>query len=147
MKKVEFIIPGTPQGKGRPRVVSHGKFTKAYTPEQTVAYENLVKVEYELQAERYKFSNGTFLEMRIEAYYPIPKSESKKRRAMMASGELRPIKKPDADNVVKVIADSLNQIAYNDDTQIVCCKVYKYYSDDPCVKVTLTELGTDPAKE
>ena len=147
MKKVEFVIFGNPQGKGRPRVVNRGKFSKAYTPEQTIAYENLVKVEYELQTDRYKFSDGTFIEMRIEAYYSIPKSVSKKRRAMMVAGEIRPIRKPDMDNVAKIIADSLNGIAFRDDTQIVTCKIYKYYSDDPCVKVTLTELGVDPSKE
>lgn len=147
MKKVEFVIFGNPQGKGRPRVVNRGKFSKAYTPEQTIAYENLVKVEYELQTDRYKFSDGAFIEMRIEAYYSIPKSVSKKRRAMMVAGEIRPIRKPDMDNVAKIIADSLNGIAFRDDTQIVTCKIYKYYSDDPCVKVTLTELGVDPTKE
>lgn len=147
MKTVEFIIPGEPKGKGRPRIVNRGKFSKAYTPQETVAYENLIKVEYELQAERYKFSNGTFLEMRIEAYHSIPGSVSKKRRAMMLSGEIRPIKKVDCDNLIKVVADALNQVAYKDDTQIVECKCYKYYSDDPCVKVRLTELGVDPAKE
>lgn len=147
MKKVEFVIFGNPQGKGRPRVVNRGKFSKAYTPEQTIAYENLVKIEYELQTDRYKFSDGAFIEMRIEAYYSIPKSVSKKRRAMMVAGEIRPIRKPDMDNVAKIIADSLNGIAFRDDTQIVTCKIYKYYSDDPCVKVTLTELGVDPTKE
>ena len=147
MKTVEFIIAGEPHGKGRPRVVSRNGFTKAYTPQETASYENLVRVEYELQTRRYKFSNGSFIEMVIEAYYSIPKSVSKKRRAMMLSGELRPTKKPDMDNVVKIIADSLNNIAYKDDTQIVTCKCYKYYSDDPCVKVTLKELGVDPTKE
>lgn len=147
MKTVEFIIPGQPRGKGRPRVVTRNGFSKAYTPKETASYENLVRVEYELQTERYKFSDGTFLSMRIDAYYPIPKSASKKRRALMVSGELRPIKKPDSDNVIKIIADSLNGIAYRDDTQIVTCECYKYYADDPCVKVTLTELGVDPTKE
>lgn len=147
MKKVEFIIPGEPRGKQRPRVVKRGKFSTTYTPEETVAYENLIKVEYERQAERYKFSNGTFIEMRIEAYYGIPRSISKKRRHAMLAGDIRPIKKVDADNLAKVCADSLVNIAYKDDTQIVVMKIYKYYSDDPCVKVTITELGVDPAKE
>ena len=35
------------------------------------------------------------------------------------------------DNVVKIIADSLNQIAYRDDTQIVDCQCRKFYSDNP----------------
>ena len=147
MKKVEFIIPGEPKGKGRPRVVRRQGFSRTFTPDETIAYENLVKVEYGLQSDHYKFSDGSFIEMLIRAYYPIPKSTSKKRREMMLGGELRPAKKPDMDNVIKIIADSLNQIAYRDDTQIVTVKCYKYYSDDPCVKVTLTELGVDPAKE
>lgn len=37
----------------------------------------------------------------------------------MLAGEIRPTKKPDMDNVVKIIADSLNNLAYYDDTQIV----------------------------
>ena len=32
----------------------------------------------------------------------------------MLEGVIRPSKKPDIDNVVKVIADSLNKIAYKD---------------------------------
>ena len=147
MKTVEFVVMGEPKGKGRPRVVTRGKFSKAYTPQETIAYENLIKVEYELQTGRHRFSNGTFLEMRIEAYHSIPKSVSKKRREMMLSGEIRPIKKVDADNLIKVVADALIGVSYRDDTQIVTVKCYKYYSDDPCVKVTLKELGVDPTKE
>lgn len=147
MKEVRFIIPGQPKGKGRPRVVTRNGFSKAYTPQETAAYENLIKVEYEIQSDRYKFSDGAFLEMRIDAYYPIPKSVSKKRHEMMLSGELLPAKKPDIDNIVKCIADSLNNIAYKDDTQIVVLKCRKHYSNDPCVEVTIKEIGIDPLKE
>ena len=54
------------------------------------------------------------LDMRIFAYYGIPKSTSKRKKALMLEGVIRPSKKPDIDNVVKVIADSLNKIAYKD---------------------------------
>ena len=56
---------------------------------------------------------------------------------------LRPTKKPDMDNVVKIIADSLNQIAYRDDTQIVDCQCRKFYSDNPRVEVTIKEVKPD----
>ncbi|WP_139353333.1 RusA family crossover junction endodeoxyribonuclease, partial [Clostridioides difficile] len=53
---------------------------------------------------------------------------------------LRPNKKPDIDNVVKIIADSLNEIAYKDDTQIVEVVASKYYSDKPRVEVILEDV-------
>ena len=40
---VRFKVPGTPVGKGRPRVSTRGgKFAKMYTPEKTAYYESLV---------------------------------------------------------------------------------------------------------
>ena len=140
MKSVTFIIPGNPKGKGRPRVVNRGGFSKAYTPKDTAMYENLVRVEYELQTKRYRFDDDVALEMVIDAYYEIPKSTSKKKKALMLIGAIRPKKKPDADNCIKIIADSLNNVAYRDDTQIVDCRCRKYYSDEPRVEVSITEI-------
>lgn len=59
----------------------------------------------------------------------------------MLNGLIRPTKKPDMDNVVKVIADSLNQLAYRDDTQIVDCQCRKFYSDRPRVDVVIAQVG------
>lgn len=140
MKTVLFRIPGEPKGKQRPRVVSRNGFSRAYTPKETVAYENLIKVEYELQADRFRFDDGAMLSMTISAFYAIPKSTSKKKRAQMLSGEIRPIKKPDADNILKCVADSLNQIAYKDDTQLVDCRCMKFYSDEPRLEVRIAEI-------
>ena len=60
---------------------------------------------------------------------------------MMKEKVLRPIKKPDMDNVVKVIADSLNGVAYRDDTQIVDQMCRKFYSDEPRVEVIIRQIG------
>ena len=79
--------------------------------------------------------------MRILAYYGIPKSESKKKKALMRQNEIRPTKRPDADNVVKLVADALNQVAYRDDTQIVDCQVRKFYSDNPRLEVLIQRIG------
>ena len=77
------------------------------------------------------------LDMRIKAYYSVPKSDSKKKREKKLAGEIRPTKKPDMDNVIKIIADALNNVAYHDDTQIVDCQVRKFYSENPRVEVTI----------
>lgn len=136
---VSFTIPGEPQGKGRPRFKKVGNYTKTYTPEKTVAYENLVKLEYQAQCGVKRFADGAMLDMRILAFYAIPKSASKKKRAKMLNDELLPTKKPDMDNIIKVIADGLNKIAYHDDAQIVHAEVSKYYSDEPRVFVEIQD--------
>lgn len=137
--KVKFVIPGEPKGKGRPRVDHHGGKTVTHTPDDTIVYENLVKTAYYQQCQRMQFPKDVPLEVRIMAYYSIPQSESKKRKAMMESHQLRPMKKPDVDNVEKVILDSLNKIAYHDDAQVVDCMFRKFYSYQPRVVVTIQE--------
>ena len=138
---VGFEIPGKPFGKQRPKFSRQGGFVRAVTAKETVVYENLVRLEYGYQVKDFKFPDGAQLDMRIQAFYGIPKSASKKKRGLMLEGMLRPTKKPDMDNVVKIIADSLNQIAYRDDTQIVDCQCRKFYSDDPRVEVRIIQIG------
>lgn len=138
--QVRFTVLGEPKGKGRPRATVRGGFAKVYTPKDTVMYENLVRLEYRQQCGDYMFPEGAVLDMRIAAFYSIPKSASKKKRKQMEDGSIRPVKKPDMDNVVKSIADSLNGVAYRDDTQIVDCAVRKFYSDKPRVVITIKEI-------
>ena len=51
-------------------------------------------------------------------------------------------KKPDADNIAKIILDALNGIAFSDDRNITDLKVRKEYTEDgrAFVRVTLYEL-------
>lgn len=134
---VKFMIPGPPKGKGRPRVERRGDKTITRTPDDTIIYENLVRTEYHRQCGDNRFDDEDMLDMRVIAYYPIPKSASKKRQRLMEAGQIRPTKKPDSDNVLKIIADSLNQIAYKDDTQVVDAQIRKFYSRRPRVVVSI----------
>lgn len=136
--EVNFTIYGEPKGKGRPRF--NTKTGHAITPKDTVNYETLVHMEYLNQCGNAKFSDDAMLDMRIKAYYSIPKSKSKKQQNLMREGIVRPIKKPDMDNCIKIIADALNKIAYRDDTQIVDCQVRKFYSDNPRVEVRILDI-------
>ena len=77
--------------------------------------------------------------MRITAYFAIPKSASKKKRQEMLERRIRPQKRCDWDNIGKIISDSINEIAYKDDAQIVDAQVRKFYSDTPKVVVTIQE--------
>ena len=77
--QVKFTIQGEPKGKGRPRFAKQGKYVRTYTPDDTVYYENLVKMEYIRQCKDFKFADDTQLDMRIMAYYSIPARTSKIR--------------------------------------------------------------------
>ena len=135
-----FEVPGTPRGKQRPRVVRQNGRTISFTPDQTVQYENLVRWCYKTAENSKRFPDDMPLKVIINAYYEIPKSASKKKRAQMLDGELRPTKKPDADNIAKIICDALNGIAYRDDAQVVTCIIQKWYSEEPSVSVEIEEI-------
>ena len=130
-----FEIVGEPQGKGRPRFSTRGGFVKTYTPEKTASYENFVKVCYLNKYKGQKLDGEIIAE--IIAYFPIPKSFSKKKRSEAIEGKIMPTKKPDTDNIAKTILDSLNGIAFEDDKQVVALLVKKLYGEEAKVVVTL----------
>lgn len=147
---MEFIIPGKPQGKARARTFYNSKLgrTQSITPEKTVLYENLIISCFQAQNSKDGKSVGWFnkepLDMRIEANYPIPKSTTKKIYAEILEGKIKPTKKPDADNIAKVVCDALNGIAYRDDTQITYLTISKHYTEtEPFVKVSISEAEHD----
>jgi len=141
--KVEFVITGEPQGKGRPRFRRQGDIVVTYTDKKTAEYEERVKVEYRKQCRTFRFEDDAMLDMQIVAYYAIPKSTTKGNKTAMEVGFLRPTKTPDCDNVLKSIADALNKLAYKDDSQIVDCRVKKYYSHQPRVEVTILPANNE----
>lgn len=140
--RVEFSVYGEPQGKGRPRFSTVNGHVRTRTPDQTVLYENLVRTEYRQQVGK-RFADDAMLDVRIFAYYGMPKNLSKKKRQAMLDKKLRPTKKPDFDNIGKVICDSLNGIAYRDDAQIVDAMVRKFYAEEPRVVVVIADIESD----
>lgn len=137
---VTFSVLGEPKGKGRPRFTRTPVGVRTHTPQQTVAYENLVRLEYSRQTKDFKFPDKVPLEIVIFAYFTIPKSTSKKKTKLMLDKIIRPTKKPDADNIEKIIADSLNTVAYKDDSQIVDSMVRKFYDATPRVEVRIRRI-------
>ena len=136
---IELIITGQPVAKGRPKFSRFGKFTKVYTPEKTVNYETLVKLSFQEKYPNFEILQNA-LRMDITAFFDIPKSASKKKYLQMIEGKIRPTKKPDRDNIEKIIGDALNGIAYKDDSQIVEGETKKLYSDNPRVEIKINEV-------
>ena len=123
---MDFIVDGKPQGKQRPRFSRISK--TVYTPTKTAKYEKQI-------AKAYTESGGKcipadcYVSVSVSAFFPTPKSYSKKKREDCLERILRPDKKPDMDNILKVVLDALNKVAYEDDKQVVELIGRKYYTE------------------
>lgn len=134
--KYEFEVPGTIKGKGRPRVNSYTGMI--YTPTTTKDYESLIEQYFILKYPKYKTLEGR-LAVNIIATFNIPKSTKKSDREKMIQNEISPNKKPDIDNIVKIILDAMNKFAFKDDTQITKLSVEKIYGEEEKVHIEIEE--------
>lgn len=137
---MKITILGEPKGKGRARArVMGGRFAQMYTPKDTVEYENYIKLLF-VQSNATIIVNKPVIAT-LKAFYSIPKAFSKVNTQKALQGELRPLKKPDIDNIQKIVFDALNGLAYKDDTQIVRVVCEKWYDNQPRIELELSEYG------
>ena len=128
-----IIIEGEPKGKQRPRF-GQGH---TYTPKETKDYERLIHDTWIWEKKR---TYHGYVRVKIRAYFGIPKSYSKSVKLAMAEGDRRPAKRPDIDNIAKIILDGLNGAAFDDDAQVVEASIEKWYSDHPRVEIEVREI-------
>ncbi|MDR0249542.1 MAG: RusA family crossover junction endodeoxyribonuclease [Oscillospiraceae bacterium] len=139
---MKFVVDGEPTGKGRPRFSRHSNYVITYTDGKTAMSENIIRIEYIRQCGNIKHETGA-LSISVIAYCGIPSQKNKKTKAAMESGEIRPTKKPDASNILKLIEDALNGVAYRDDSQITDARIEKYYSIKPRLEIQIESLGVN----
>ena len=134
--KYEFEVIGKIRGKARPKVNTYT--LRAYTPKETKDYENLIQQYFVLKYPKYVPIEGR-VSVSITAYFPIPKNTSKANTELMLKNEISPTKKPDIDNIVKIVLDALNKIAFKDDNQITKLNVEKKYTEEEKIVVKIEE--------
>ena len=135
---VTFKVDANPVGKQRARYVKRGNFVQAYTPEKTRTYETLIR-----ESAKQAMGESEPLETPVSLYLyirvPIPASATKKRLQAISDGTEKPIRKPDASNILKSVEDGMNSVIYKDDSQIVNIYVTKVYSSVPGVDICVKE--------
>jgi len=135
---VTFKVDANPVGKQRARYVKRGNFVQAYTPEKTRTYETLIR-----ESAKHAMGESEPLETPVSLYLyirvPIPASATKKRLQAISDGTEKPIRKPDASNILKSVEDGMNSVIYKDDSQIVNIHVTKVYSSVPGVDICVKE--------
>lgn len=131
----QFTVMTEPKGKDRPRF--NTKTGRTYTTSKTRKYEEEIRAAYREQVDYYFEGN---LRLNVKAYYKIPKNDSKKLKQQKIDNILRPNKKPDGDNVLKAVADALNDVAYKDDVQLIEMSIQKFYSIEPRLEIEIENI-------
>ena len=138
-----LIVNEPPRGQGRPRFASK-PFPHAYETDSDKKYKQSVIKAFREQKEQGKVitleDTEKPLEVKITAYMTIPKSTTKAQRKLINEGKIYPSKKPDCDNIAKIIIDALaNEMYLADDKNILKLEVTKHFAidDTPRVEVEI----------
>jgi len=137
--EIQFVVPGQPIAKGRPKFARRGKFVTAYSPAKTVNYEGLVAHAASFAMAGRDLIQGA-VSVDLDIRLQIPESWSNKKKIAAANGEIAATKRSDIDNITKGIFDGMNGVVWRDDGQVVEASQRKRYAETPGVVVIVREL-------
>lgn len=157
-----ITIPGEPIGWGRPtpvaRVLPDGRAVIALvTQEQTRAAKRVVREAFRRAYPAHRPWTGPVM-LRFTAVFETPRSFNRALKDAAARGSLYCTKKPDKDNIEKLIKDALNGLVYVDDQQVMGGGLKRYGSparveisfetlDSPDVPPTPGQLRAERAQQ
>lgn len=120
-----FAIQGEPVSKARARFTGYGSKTRAYTPANVVDAERAVAIAFRAAGGKFDPSNQTAFGIDVTFH-----SGTRQRR--------------DVDNMLKLILDGLNGVAWVDDTQVLDIVGRKRFTSraDARTEVTVYRTGT-----
>ena len=130
-KQWSIIMQIEPAAKGRARSTSMGR---TYTPAKTRLKEE--EVRYWLIKENAPRFEGA-VKVAMGFGFERPKSVKPKKRPYHTV-------KPDLTNLAKLVEDAANKILWNDDSQIVDLRIYKFYTASPYILLTVEPVSTEP---
>ncbi len=121
-----FKFDIAPIPKGRPRFSTRGGFARTYTPEKTASFEKTVA----LMAAR-QLAGRPKLQGPLVAVIVFEFKKPKKTKL--------PHPRPDIDNLQKSFLDSLNEIVFDDDSQVWEVHATKTWADQDSIFITIEE--------
>ena len=129
-----LIVYTAPVAKARARVTVQNGKARAYTPSTTKQAEWFIRTSW--VAEHGATPKEGPLSVSAVAYVQMPKSLPKSRRLTAM-----PTTRPDCDNYLKLLLDSLLGVAWKDDNQVVDVHFMKRYALDsaPRWEIEVTE--------
>ena len=131
---ITFEVPIAACGKARARATG----SHHYTPLDTVAAQRTIAG---VARRTTRLGNLAPLKCAVRlsviVLMPPPKSATEEEAKAMLAGEIRPVAKPDWDNIGKLVSDALNGVAYADDKQIADGRTEKFYALRDMLHITV----------
>ena len=129
-----FTVPGEPVPQPRPRVSTRGGFARAYVPAKhpVHAYRDAVAAAARAAGAGV---HGEPVSVVIDFVWERPKSHLRKS-GVKPDAPVLP--RPDLDNTTKAVLDSLNGVAWEDDSQVQRLVAEKSYGPEARTTVRIT---------
>ena len=143
---INITLNVEPKALPRARHTVRGDYASSYYPKKVkdtfTRYENeIIRAFSDLNKEQRKYIREqikepkTAIYVNITFYMPIPKSYSKKRKLRL-NGQPH-VKKPDTDNMIKLVLDRADKILFKDDKYIYKINAQKIYSNIPRIELDM----------
>lgn len=116
---IRIIITTEPVAKGRPRTTYQNGRVRTYTPQKTIAAQDFMRAKLQRHI---KTAFPPHTPVKLTATFYRTKSKWLPKRETM------PFRKPDLDNLLKTLLDSLNNILVPDDAQVTSLNIKKRWS-------------------
>ena len=135
-----FTFVGIPKAQGRPKFFRRGNFTGAYDPKDSREYKNNVAAQIVAQKPKL-IDRDKAVYLDLTFCLPRPKGHyNSKGEIRDKFKNLHHTSKPDLDNLIKAIKDSLRGIVWNDDSQVQEITAMKHYGPSGEVRIEVTDI-------
>ena len=139
-EKITLLLE--PMAQSRPRFARRGRGVVAYEKKEMKVWRaecsKLISEAFETE----KLIEAPLL-IDVSFYIQPPKyiSSKKKFKEKLEAEEIFCGKKPDIDNYLKALLDSMTGIVFKDDGQVVECRARKLYSLKPKIEFIIEEIS------
>jgi len=124
---ISLDLYGDPIPQARARTVRRGGKSITYDPNAKLKEGYKWQIRSQFREEPLTVP----VAMDVVFMMPIPKATSKSKTAAMLNGAIHHMKRPDVDNMLKLVSDVLNNLVFKDDSQIIEIRARKIYSSKP----------------
>lgn len=124
---IEFVVPGRPIPWSRARRVGNRYFVAPKTAKAKKQMRSVAEAEVPTEM----MQSGKPFSLQCTFAYQKPKTSKLQKPTM----------KPDLDNLIKLIKDALNNVVWNDDSQVVHVTGVKIWDDCSYTKIRICELS------
>lgn len=135
---------GTPIAKGRARSTKTGRH---YTPATTKLAEQALAITWNRATGNHMAPHAGPVHLRLQFIFEPPASWPKWKRDLALDGAYPHLTKPDTDNLIKLVKDSLNGLAWIDDSQISNVHGIKRYGPEALTRLIFTFHPAPPTTQ